>query len=132
MLMPTVDRYMTREPYSIASTETLARARSLMHRHAIRHLPVVDGGRLVGIVSERDVSVLEAVPGIDLNHVEVAKVMSPPLDVWATTPLDEVSELMQRKKADCVVVKGGHGVEGIFTAIDALTALSDLARRATA
>ncbi len=46
MLMPTVDRYMTREPYQVASTDMLAVAKKLMVEHEIRHLPVVDGGRL--------------------------------------------------------------------------------------
>jgi acetoin utilization protein AcuB len=131
MLMPSVDRYMTREPYSIASTDTLARARTMMVKHQIRHLPVVDGDRLVGVVSDRDVEVVSAVPGMDLTHVEIGRVMRPPLDVWGETPLDEVSELMTTRRSDCVVVRGGHGVEGIFTAVDALAALADLLRRAT-
>jgi len=131
MLMPSVDRYMTREPYSISSGASLERARTMMGEHQIRHLPVIEGDRLVGVVSERDVAVLRAVPGIDLAHVEIARVMRPPVDVWGETPLDEVSELMSSNRTDCVVVRGGHGVEGIFTAVDALHALADLLRRAT-
>ena len=131
MLMPAIDRYMTREPYSVASTDTLARVRNLMTAHSIRHLPVIDGGRLVGVIAERDVAAIERVPGIDLACIEVARLMGQPLAVWGETPLDEVSELMMARKADCVVVQGGHGVAGIFTATDALTALTDLLRRAT-
>jgi acetoin utilization protein AcuB len=132
MLMPRVKRYMTREPYSVASTETLARARTLMRNHGIRHLPVIDGGRLVGIVSDRDVHVIEAVPGLDLGLVEIARVMERPAHCWGEDPIDEVSERMAREKRDCVVVQGGHGVAGIFTATDALRALTDLVRRACA
>ncbi len=132
MLMPTVDHYMTREPYSIAPTENLATAQQLMHAHLIRHLPVVDGNQVVGLLVERDVGVLEGIAGVALDHVEVARVMRPPVEVWGETPLDEVSELMTAHKSDCVVVRGGHGVEGIFTATDALEALGDLLRRATA
>jgi acetoin utilization protein AcuB len=132
MLMPSVDRYMTREPYSISATDNALLARTRMHHHAIRHLPVIEGNALVGLVSERDLDTIEAVPGIDLGHVEIARVMRPPLYVWAETPLDEVSDLMAKSRVDCVVVRGGHGVEGIFTAVDALAALSDLLRRATA
>lgn len=102
-----------------------------MQRFAIRHLPVIDGEKLVGVISERDVKIAESIPGIDLFHVEVARVMAPPLAVWGETPLDEVSTLMRTRKADCVVVRGGHGIEGIFTAVDALDALSDVLRRAT-
>jgi len=132
MLMPTVKWFMTREPYSVTSTDSLARARELMHKHSVRHLPVVDGDQLVGIIGERDVAVVSAVPGIDLFHVEVARVMEAPIDVWGETPIDEVSTMMAERKRDCVVVRGGHGVEGIFTATDALRALAELVRRATA
>lgn len=132
MLMPSVSQYMTREPYSVTSTATLARARDMMRDHAIRHVPVIDGERIVGVVSRSDLQAVEAVPGVDLHHVEVAKVMSPPLCVWGESPLDEVSELMSTKRAECVVVLGGHGVQGIFTATDALRALAELLQRATA
>ena len=129
--MPTVKAYMTREPYSVASTDSLRRAHDLMHRHEIRHLPVLDGGRLVGILADRDVAVVGSIPGVDLLYVEVSRVMESPIDVWAETPIDEVSDLMRSRKRDCVIVRGGNGVEGIFTATDALHALAELVRRAT-
>lgn len=129
--MPSVDRYMTRGLYSIASTASLDRGRTLMQRHAIHHLPVVDGEHLIGMISDRDISVVAAVPGVDLSHVEVSRVMSPPVDVRGDTPLDEVSELMNQRGVDYVVVRGGQGLQGIFTAVDALNALSDLLRRTT-
>lgn len=129
--MPDVKRYMTRNPYSIASTDNLGHAKELMRNHLIRHLPVIDGDRLVGILSDRDARIVEAVPGVDLSHVEVARVMEPVSTVWGTTPIDEVSELMAEERRDCVVVSGGQGVEGIFTATDALRALAEIVRRAT-
>ncbi len=129
--MPTVSQFMTREPYSVASTDSLRRAHDLMHRHEIRHLPVLDGGRLVGVLADRDITVIGALPGVDLHCVEVSHVMESPLDVWGETPLDQVSDLMLKRKRDCVIVRGGHGVEGIFTATDALQALANLVRRAT-
>jgi acetoin utilization protein AcuB len=132
MLMPSVKRYMTREPYSVLASDNLARAKTLMRKHLIRHLPVVEGDKLVGIISERDIAVYEAVPGIELATVDVAHVMEPPLAVWGEEPIDEVSALMAMHKRDCVIVRGGHGVAGVFTAIDALNALADIARRATA
>jgi len=132
MLMPTVSDYMTREPYSVVSTDSLARARDLMRRHHVRHLPVVDRDQLVGVISDRDVEVVGVVPGVDLAFIEVSRVMEPALHVWAETPIDEVSSLMADRKCDCVVVRGGHGVEGVFTAVDALRALANIAARATA
>lgn len=128
--MPAVERYMTREPYSIAPSEPLSRAKTMMLRHQIRHLPVIDGERLAGVISERDVMVLEA-SGARLELVEVARVMQPAISVWCNTPLDEVSTTMARSKSDCVVVRGGHGIEGIFTAVDGMAALTHILHRAT-
>lgn len=132
MLMPSVSRYMSREPYSVSSTSSLARARQVMRDHEIRHLPVVDGDRILGVIGEGEVRVVEAVPGTDLERIEIARVMRPPTCVWGETPLDEVSRMMMEHKSDCVVVLGGHGVEGIFTATDALRALGELLQRVTA
>lgn len=130
MLMPDIKRYMTREPYTITSTESLARARAYMTEHQIRHLPVVDGDQVVGVISERDIAVLAAIRGIDLQRIEIARVMEAPLVVWGEELLDEVSARMADEKRDCVVVRGGLGLVGIFTAVDALRALTDVSRRA--
>ena len=130
MLMPAVSRYMTREPYTIPSSSTAGRARDVMRGHLIRHLPILDGTELVGLVGAEELRALANVPGVDLDHVEIGKVMHKPLTVWGQMPLDQVADLMSDNKAECVVVLGGHGVQGIFTATDALRALSDLLQRA--
>ncbi len=132
MLMPTINQFMSRAPYSVGSTESLARAKTLMRVHTIRHLPVIDGTEVVGVVSDRGVLAVESVPGMDLGHVEVARVMEPPVCVAGDDPVDQVTDLMASQKLDCVVVRGRKGVEGIFTTVDALAALAELARRATA
>src|SRR4051812_19603913 len=43
-----ISRYMTRQPWTIRMDATLAEARALMREHGIRHLPVLDAGRLRG------------------------------------------------------------------------------------
>jgi len=86
----------------------------------------VDGSKLLGLVRHEDIRVVAAVPGVHLENIEASRVMAPPLHVWAEMPLDEVARLMSTNKADCVVVMGGHGVEGIFTASDALLVLDAL------
>ncbi len=56
MTEPTVAQYMTPSPQTIGQHLTLTAAHQLMTELKVRHLPVLDGGRLVGLLSERDMS----------------------------------------------------------------------------
>jgi CBS domain-containing protein len=49
-----LDEAMTPNPLTLDPDQTFGRALALMHEHGIRHVPVVEHGRLVGIVSARD------------------------------------------------------------------------------
>ncbi len=128
--MPAISQYMTREPYTIPSSSTAATARAVMQNHLVRHLPILDGVELVGVIADIELAAMARVPGVDLDDLGVARVMTKPVTVWGSAPLDEVAELMSENKVDCVVVLGGHGVQGIFTATDACRALSELLQRA--
>ena len=50
----TVRMFMTPSPITIERTATMARAMKVLEEHGFRHLPIVDGGGLVGIVTESD------------------------------------------------------------------------------
>jgi CBS domain-containing protein len=129
MLMPSVSQFMTTPPVAIHRASTLTVARYLMQAHEIRHLPVVGDGRLVGIVSEHDVRLLEGSAEIDPDLVRVDQVMNPdPFIVTGDTALDEVTEIMAKHKYSSVIVMGRDGVEGIFTAVDACQALTTILR----
>jgi len=132
MLMPTVSRYMTLHPHFVAPEDSMAAAHRLMRTHGFRHLPVVDCGRLVGIVTDRDLRLLAPQVG-DPHDIRVVDAMTTPFAVVAPdTGLDEAVELMSERRCDAVVVIGRRGVTGIFTASDAVWALTDVLRRAAA
>jgi len=131
--MPAVARYMTSRPVTIDSATTLAAAERLMRVHQIRHLPVVDAGRLVGLLVAHDVHMLELVGRLDLESVIVGSVMiRDPFTVRESEPLDRVVDVMAGRKLDAVVVMDLLGVRGIFTAVDACEALASVLRRAVA
>ncbi len=130
MLMPAISEYMTREPYSIPSSASAATARAVMQSHLVRHLPILDGPEVVGLVASAELDAMTRVAGADLDHMSVSCVMTKPVTVWGSAPLDEVADMMSEKQCDCVVVLGGHGVQGIFTATDGLRALAQLLQRA--
>ena len=130
MLMPPISRYMTRQPWTIEPGATLTAAHEVMRSHAIRHLPVMDAGKLVGIVSERDLHLIETLPDADPDEVTVEEAMTE--TVYVARPTDEVAEVVDRmaaRKLGSVVVMQDRCVEGIFTSIDALFVLSNVLRR---
>jgi acetoin utilization protein AcuB len=124
-MMPAISRYMTKQPWTIARTASLADAHLLMLEHRLRHLPVLDHGNLVGVVSQRDLHLLESVADSPLEDIPVGEAMSQhPFIVTGDTPLDEVAEIMASKKYGSAIVVGRDGVEGIFTTVDACRALA--------
>ncbi|BDG06239.1 CBS domain-containing protein [Anaeromyxobacter oryzae] len=126
----TVQNFMTLGPVVIGSDRPLAEAHRVMRERSIRHLPVVDGGRLVGMLSQRDLYLCETLKGVDPASEPVREAMTPePYVVAPDAALDEVAGTMaQRKLGSAVVVDRGQ-VVGLFTTVDALRALSGLVRR---
>lgn len=133
MLMPSISRYMTHQPWTIRKDAKMAQAHELMREHRIRHLPVVEAGKLVGLVSERDLHLIETLPGGDPDEISVEDAMTEPVYiVGAEDPVDDIVEHMAEHKYGSAVIVDRHGaVEGIFTTIDALQAFSDVLRRTT-
>ena len=117
--------FMTKMPHSIGVEQTLRHAHEVMKGHGIRHLPVLHGGKLVGLLSERDISLVEALKDVDAATVKVEEAMSPVVyTVAPTTSLGEVVRHMALRKLGSTLVLEGPKVVGIFTAVDALIAFA--------
>lgn len=126
----TVQQYMTVAPVVVSSDRTLAEAHRLMRERNIRHLPVVDHGCLVGLVSQRDLYLLETLRGVDPVSETVREAMSAdPYTVPPDAPLHAVATTMAEKKYGSAVVVDRGSVIGLFTTIDALRALASVMRR---
>lgn len=127
--VPRIESYMTTAPHTIGADQPMARAHELMREHRLRHLPVLAASRLVGIVTDRDLHMVETLDDVDPRSVRVEEAMSQ--DVYAVAPdapLDEVvHDMAAHKYGSAVVVERDH-VVGIFTTVDACRALADLLR----
>ena len=133
LAMTAISHYMTTQPWTIERSATLADAHAIMREHLIRHLPVLDKGRLIGVVSQGDLHLLESIAEFDLETVSVDEAMTAhPFIVTADMALDEVVEIMAKHKYGSVIVMGREGVEGVFTAVDACRVLADVLRREAA
>lgn len=123
--VPTIAPFMTRCPVVVERTTTMARALRTMDEQGFRHLPVVDGGRLIGCVSERELKIVEHMRGVDSALCIVGDfVLGPPYAVGPDASLREVARAMAEKKYGSAVVVEGEQVVGVFTTTDALRALA--------
>lgn len=125
--IPKIQKYMTTAPHTIGQEQTLAHAHGVLREHKIRHLPVLHGGALVGMLTERDLSLVETLRDVDPKKVLVEEAMAQGVyTVSPDAPLDEVvSEMAAHRYGSAVIVQNGK-VVGIFTTVDACTALRDL------
>jgi acetoin utilization protein AcuB len=128
--MDTIDSVMTRSVHTIGTKSPLAEAHRVMNAQGIRHLPVLEGGRLVGMLSQRDLHLIETLKDVDPKEVSVEEAMSQDCYVVPPeTPLAAVAEEMHRHKYGSAVIARGAQVLGIFTTTDALSALAAVLSR---
>jgi len=120
-----IDFYMTRQTHTVGPDIPCKKAQAMMKEHGCRHLPVLDGGKLVGILSERDFF-LAAQGNEDWGDTPVSDVANDSVYAVApSTPLSEVAQRMSETRFGCAVIKGeDQHVLGIFTTTDACRALA--------
>ncbi|MDO8543722.1 MAG: CBS domain-containing protein [Opitutaceae bacterium] len=82
-----------RQVYSVGPTLTIAEAVAEMNRYRVGSVMVLDGGRLVGVFTERDVLRRVVGAGVDPKTSKVSEVMTP--DVITITPETTIEETMQ-------------------------------------
>ena len=123
-----IDDCMAPTPLFVGKSATMAEAHATMRENRIRHLPVIEDGTLLGLVSIRDLLLMETLQDVDPAKVIVAEAMSvPAYSVKTGTDLREVVLNMHaRKYGSAVVVNDEDVVVGVFTTQDALRVLANL------
>jgi len=125
--IPSIQKYMTTTPHTIGEDQPMSVAHRLMRDHKIRHLPVLRGAKIVGVVSDRDLNMVETLKDVDPQQVLVGEAMSQdPYQVSPDAALDEVVSTMAENKLGSAIVTQNGKVVGIFTTVDACRAFSDL------
>ena len=115
---------------TIGAGDSLSTVEDIMTLGGVRHIPVVQAGRLVGVVSERDLlrTSLSALNegGQDhkrafLHAVEIARVMSaPPIVIEPDSTPEKAAAVMADKKIGCLPVMEGDLLVGLITETDLL------------
>ncbi len=125
-----VGEFMTSAPLTISPKETLAEAHAAMRSARIRHLPVLEGRKLVGLVTKSDLFLMETLRDVDPAEVTVREAMSrAPYTASPATPLARVCRAMATRRIGSTVVVWRGKPVGVFTTVDALQALAELAAR---
>ena len=95
--IPSVQKYMTTSPHTIGDDQPMSLAHAMMREHKIRHLPVLRGAKLVGLVSDRDLNMVGSLQDVDPRKVLVSEAMTQdPYLVSPDAALDEVVSMLER------------------------------------
>jgi acetoin utilization protein AcuB len=119
-----VKDHMTLKPFTVPPGEDVRVAFSRITDLIVRQAPVVEGGKVIGIVTDRDLrlAVAQTVDGSGLN---VASVMTPdPVTVSPDTPLKDAARIISKNKFNALPVVGpGGALLGLLTTTDILNGL---------
>jgi acetoin utilization protein AcuB len=125
--------WMTSHPVAVRASATVREARRLLSYHRVRHLPVTDGGQVVGMLSDEDVRIeevpclrsLHEVPGLLGAGRSVSSLLrEPAVTIYPDATIEAAADLLlaTRVHALAVVDRGRHLV-GVLTPSDCLRAL---------
>ena len=113
---------MTPAPVTVTGPDTVAEAAALMRERRIRHLPVVVGEQLIGIVAHGDVEVPPGLAGPVADALlarPVAEVMTAdPVVIELEEPVEMAARLMHDHRIGSLPVMDGKRLAGILTAAD--------------
>ena len=135
-MQKTIRDIMTPEVTTLGRNDSLQLVKDIMTLGRVRHFPVVDDGKVVGVVSQRDLyraslgSVMkygEKAQRAFLEGIAVKEVMSdPPITIAPHASLQEAARLMMEKKIGCLLVLEGSKLVGIVTESDMLKLVAEM------
>jgi acetoin utilization protein AcuB len=121
-----VGEWMERKLITIDRSTTIQEAISLMKKHSIRHLPVIEEGQLAGLVTEgdmRQVFVASLIEELSIDDVMIKD----PITVKADTEIDDAARVIHYNKIGGLpVVDDDQRLLGIITVADIMAAFIEL------
>ena len=117
-------------PLDLTATEDMkvSEVYQRMQANGFRHVPVLNGKKLVGILSDRDISLVLKID--NLSEINVKDIMvADPYCAYASSSIVDVAFNMAKRKIGSALILNDDGeLEGIFTSTDALNALIEITR----
>jgi predicted transcriptional regulator len=135
----TIEKIMTKAPQVIESNRSVGAVLSLFREHGVSHVPVVDQGKLTGIISIQDIiekifqprqkQTLGEIVGkkVPVLSIPAKGIMAQPvITVASDASLREAAEKMHKQDVSCLVVMSKERLAGIVTKLDFLEPISQL------
>jgi len=131
-----VEKVMTRAPHTIEAGRSVGAVLGLMREYGISHVPVMEAGRLVGLVSDEDIlkniyspqrrQTVGDIAGekIETLGVAVKGIMASPVTADPKMSLRDAEQLMHKHDTSCVAVATNERLVGIITKLDFLEPIS--------
>lgn len=117
-----IKEMMTEMPHTVGNKASLQKARTMMSEYSCHHLPVLEGGKLVGILSSKDLNEVTLKEDAIVEDIMTEE----PVTVKPDKDVFQVAMLMHERKIGSVIVAATpYSPWGIFTSTDALNYLSD-------
>lgn len=123
-----VSEFTSFSPWTVGADAPYLEILEIIAREGVRHLPVLDAGEVVGVVSQRNLKVFSEYPE---THTLTARdlMAENPFTVRADQSLEETAfEMSKRKIGSAVVLDDKGELAGVFTTTDALNALIEIIR----
>ncbi len=120
-----VESWMVKEVITITSRADIREALTVMKKHSVRHLPVVDGGVFTGLVALGDLK--QAIIASMIEQLKVSDVMiREPFTVTRDTSLEKAAQIIYEKRIGCLPVVEDGEIVGILTVNDILKAFIEI------
>ncbi len=127
--MKTIREYCTLKPLTINASESIEKAKKLMDSKGIRHLPVIDAGKTIGVVSDRDIEIALTLMQSEHLALNVGEICA--VEPFSAKPGDSLAQvcgkLSELKVGSALIVDNGI-LLGIFTYTDAYRALAEFSK----
>lgn len=122
----TIRELMGRDPVWISPTLSIADAARTMEERGCAFIPIIEGGRPIGVVTDRDLALTTAAHGNNPVLTQVAQVMSqPPFAVGADEDAEEAARKMVEHNVRRLVVLDGDRFAGIVSVVDLAGLVTD-------
>jgi len=115
-----------KEVYTASPTSTISEISSMMKRHGVGIIPICEGSRVLGVITDRDIVIGCVASGMSLSNCQAREFMTAsPICVSPDTDLEETARVMGREQVHRLCITEGDNLVGMFSLGDLASSLKN-------